>query len=83
MELSPSQNIVVFRLPNQKQIQLFSSGEGKAKFIFAPFLREANRISLVGNIINIEASDLQEILNSIVLPNSSNPFSTVSLSASL
>ena len=76
MELSPSQNIVVFRLPNQKQIQLFCSGEGKSKFIFAPFLRDAKKFSLNGELVNIEETELQGIFSSIVLPNSSNKLST-------
>ncbi len=76
MELSSSQNIVVFRLPNQKQIQLFCSGEGKSKFIFAPFLRDAKKFSLNGELVNIEETELQGIFSSIVLPKSPNCIST-------
>lgn len=67
MELSTPRNIVVYRLPYQKQVQVFCSGEGKAKFVFATFLKTPIANTLYGQIKSVESTDLKAIFNEINL----------------
>jgi len=67
MELLSFQNIVVYRLPKQKQIKMFCSGVGKESFVFAPFFKDENEYTLIGQIKSTHIDDLEQIFKSINL----------------
>jgi len=76
MELLPSQNIVVYRLPNQKHVQIFCAGSGEERFVFAPFLKDQNEHTLIGGVKTIDFYDLEQVFKSINLTRISEKRST-------
>jgi isochorismate synthase len=77
MEFLSIQNIVVFRLPNHKQVQMFSSGDGEAKFIFASFLKNKNAITINGHIKSLDEAELEKIFKTISLSSTKDDVSTL------
>jgi isochorismate synthase len=65
-------NIVVFRLPNQEQLNVFLSGEGSSKFVFSPFLKSSQQIILLGEIKEISEAELGANLQALELKISSD-----------
>jgi isochorismate synthase len=72
MESTPFQNIVIYRLPHQKQLQLFRSGEGNSKFVFSTFLKESKQITMLGQVQSINEEKLESIFSALVLLSSSD-----------
>jgi isochorismate synthase len=76
MDLFSSQNIVVYRLPKQKQLKMFCAGDGEERFVFAPFSKEEHEHTLSGQIKSIHIDDLEQIFKSINLPKAIEKTST-------
>jgi isochorismate synthase len=76
MELFSFQNIVVYRLPKQKQIKMFCAGEGEERFVFAPFSKDEHGYTLIGQIRSIQIDELEQVFKSINLPQAIEKTST-------
>lgn len=76
MESFSFQNIVVYRLPKQKQIKMFCVGDGGERFVFAPFSKDEHEHTLFGQIKSIHMYDLEHVFKSINLPQAIEKTST-------